>query len=125
MKDTERFLPLHGVVPVFRKGPDCTDKGDPLRTVTLMTYGFWQRWVVPRWTRGLSTMDPGSEEGERVASPSCAVDQSEGLRSVVLLLVIIFISHSCIRKHSQLWWPETVIFIIFCVSTYKSAGQFF
>lgn len=70
-------------------------------------------------------MDPGSEEVERVASPSSTVDQFKGLRSVVLLLVIIFISHSCIRKHSQLWWPGTVIFMIFCVSTYKSAGQFF
>lgn len=69
-------------------------------------------------------MDPGSEKVERAASPSCPVDQSEGLRSVVLFLEIIFISHSCIRKHSQLWWPETIIFIIFCMSTYKSAGQF-
>lgn len=69
-------------------------------------------------------MDPGREEVERVASPSCPVDPSEGLRSVVLLLELIFISHSCITKHSQLQWPKTVIFIIFCEPIYRSAGQF-
>lgn len=80
-------------VPVFRKSPDCRDKGYPLRTMRVVTWGFGQLWVVPRWTQGLSTMGPGREEVERVASPSCPVHQSEGLRSVVLLLELIFISH--------------------------------
>lgn len=40
--------------------------------------------------------------------PYCPVDQSEGLRSAVFLLVIIPVSHGCITKHLQLQWPKTI-----------------
>lgn len=53
-------------------------------------------------------MDAGKEEVEKVPSPYCPVDQSEGLRSAVLLLVIIPVSHGCITKHLQLQWPKTI-----------------